>query len=374
MSQGAASGWLKRGRLLRQLPRLAKAAGAGDASAEQLGLVARLADQVGVEQLIRSDPTLAELAQDGGPAEMAHACERIRAHLDPDGAHPDPAASFERRGLTLARSGSMTVVRGQLDPEGAAALHTVLDALMRPPGPDDLRTSAQRRADALVELARLHLTRGELPTVGGVRPQIGVLVTPAMLRYGTEATAGRREGGPTEPPATSCCDPPPPRREDPLERLGIPRLPELPWAHWVDEIPPELAQRLACDGEVWRAILDPATGLPLEVGRAHRVVPPWIRKALHARDRGCRWPGCRAPASWTDAHHLVAWWLGGPTDIDNLLLLCRWHHMKVHEGAWQLYLDPATGDVAVTRPDGRPYELGPSRGFVSPGRRTDQDA
>jgi hypothetical protein len=155
---------------------------------------------------------------------------------------------------------------------------------------------------------------------------------------------------------------------DPLDRLGIPALPELPWMHWVHEIPPELAQRIACDAEVWRAILDPATGLPLEVGRSHRIVPAWIRKALHARDRGCRWPGCTVPAAWTDAHHLLAWWLGGPTDIDNLLLLCRYHHHKVHEGHWTLRLDRDTGQAHITRPDGQPYELGPSRPYISPGR------
>ena len=139
--------------------------------------------------------------------------------------------------------------------------------------------------------------------------------------------------------------------------------------NWINEIPTALAQRLACDAELWRAVLDPATGLPLEVGRAHRVVPYWIRKALHARDRGCRWPGCQVPAAWTDAHHLIAWWLGGLTDVDNLLLLCRYHHSKVHEGQWTLTLDRATGHVHIHRPDGTPYEVGTSPPFVSPTRQ-----
>jgi hypothetical protein len=79
-------------------------------------------------------------------------------------------------------------------------------------------------------------------------------------------------------------------------------------------------------------------------------VPHWIRKALHARDHGCH-----TPVAWTDAHHVQPWADGGPTDLDNLILLCRFHHGLVHEGGWTIHLNAAT-TVTVTRPDGRPYE------------------
>jgi hypothetical protein len=104
-------------------------------------------------------------------------------------------------------------------------------------------------------------------------------------------------------------------------------------------------------------LLDPTNGLPLDVGRRYRLVPHWMRRALAARDRGCRWPGCDAPAAWTDAHHLTPWYEGGSTAVDQLILLCRWHHVCTHEGRWKIRLDPGTGEVSVTRPDGRPYEL-----------------
>src|SRR5690606_11757690 len=440
MTQGAASGWLARGRVLRQLPALDAAAAAGRASAEQVSIVAKLGATVGMGNLSPFDRILGDLAAAAAPREVAHACERIHAHLDPDGAQPDPNDAFERRDLTLARTGAMTYLKGRLDPEGAALVHTVLDAYMRPPTADDLRTPGQRRADAWIEACRTLLARGDTPTIGGVRPHLGILVTPSALT-GTQPTTGND----TEPAASA---PPPPKPQptertvppgasaegsvstelsvsvastvalvagsgressagaqalagtecsvgaqtdtgtecavgaealtdecrtrlpDPLERLGVPQLPELPWARWVGEIPPELAQRIACDCQAWRAILDPATGLPLEVGRAHRIVPTWIRKALQARDRGCRWPGCTAPAAWTDAHHLLPWWHGGRTDIDNLLLLCRYHHAKVHEGHWRIHLDSTTGELHVYRPDGQPYELAPSKPWTSPGRRT----
>src|SRR6266536_2579069 len=75
----------------------------------------------------------------------------------------------------------MVLVRGQLDPEGGAALATALDALMRPPGCGDARSATQRRADALVELARGALREGRTPTVAGMRPQVAVLLTPPTL-------------------------------------------------------------------------------------------------------------------------------------------------------------------------------------------------
>ena len=184
LSQGAAGGWLAQARLLRQFPALAAKARAGSVSAEQVRLVVALADRVGVEKVVAFDAILADLAASAGPAELARACDRLVAHLDPDGPAPDPAEAFERRELTLSRSGAMTYLRGRLDPEGAAAVQTALDALMRPAGPDDLRTPAQRRADAAVDLARLALTQAAVPTIGGVRPHVGILITPTMLYQG----------------------------------------------------------------------------------------------------------------------------------------------------------------------------------------------
>ena len=124
-----------------------------------------------------------------------------------------------------------------------------------------------------------------------------------------------------------------------------------------------MAQRIACDCEVFRVILDPTNGLPLDVGRTYRLVPAWMRKALQARDQGCRWPGCDAPHQWTDAHHLIPWYQHGVTRVEDLALLCRYHHCRVHEGRWKLRLDRTTGEIHITRPDGTPYELGPSQPF-----------
>ncbi len=194
---GGASAWLARGRLLRALPALAAAAGRGAVSAEHLAKVQDLAARVGVDKLAPFDEILADLAAAANPAEVAKACERIAAHLDPDGPDPDPDGAFDRRELTLSQQGSMLYLRGRLDPEGAATLRTALEALMRPPAEGDLRTAGQRRADALIDLARLPLTAGQLPTVGGVRPSLGILITPSTLighhhTDPTDSTAERR--------------------------------------------------------------------------------------------------------------------------------------------------------------------------------------
>jgi len=367
MSQGAATGHLNRARLLRALPALAAAAGAGDVSAEHLGKVGQLAERVGLAALRDVDAVLARSAATLSVAHLQRACERVAAHLDPDGAPPDPDQDRQRREVTLSRLGSMLYLRGRLDAEGGAALMTAVDALMRPPAAGDERTAAQRRADALVELARGAIAGGGLPTVGGVRPHLGLLITPQTLL----GSAGNHDGddGAQDLPAAASDES---GRGDPLTEAGIPPLPERPWLNWIGAVQAELAQRLACDAIVWRIVLDPATGLPLDVGREHRIVPPWIRKAVHARDRTCRWPGCDAPAEWTDVHHEVPWYLGGTTDIEHLISLCRWHHGLVHEGQWKLTLDHTTGQVHITRPDGTPYELGPSQPWTTPSHQGPQ--
>jgi hypothetical protein len=321
-SPTAAKGLVGQGQLLRRLPDLAAAAVAGHASAEHIDKVVRLQERVGPEVVDRCAPALAEAAEQLDSLQFSRVCDRVRAHADPDGPEPDAGRDFARRGLTIGAFDGMVVFRGQLDPEGGAALMSALDAFMSPPVGNDTRTPDQRRADALVEMCRAILSTGRAPTVGGTRPQLGVLVRPENLIRAANVGA-----------------------------------PESATMDWVGDIPDSLAQRIACDSDVWRVVLDPATSRPVDVGRAHRIVPHWIRKALWVRDGSCRFPGCFAPVAWSDAHHLVPWAAGGPTDLDNLVLLCRWHHGLVHEGGWKIRFDPTTNTVDATRPDGRPYDI-----------------
>ena len=93
--------------------------------------------------------------------------------------------------------------------------------------------------------------------------------------------------------------------------------------------------RLSSGCSVTRILLD-SESMVIDVGRAKRVVSAPQSKALKIRDRGCVWPGCDRPATWTSAHNVVHWIHGGKTDLPNLVLLCYRHHCMVHEGNWQL--------------------------------------
>jgi Domain of unknown function (DUF222)/HNH endonuclease len=114
-------------------------------------------------------------------------------------------------------------------------------------------------------------------------------------------------------------------------------------------IHPSDVQRLLCDSTITRVVTGPS-GMPLDVGRAARTVPPPMRRALAARDAGCRFPGCDRPPGWCEAHHVVPFSEGGDTSPGNLVLLCDRHHHVVHAVGWSAAFDGTT--LEVRRPDG----------------------
>ncbi len=356
MSGPQAAALVRAAEATRSLPAVAAAFDRGEVSAAHVDRVADLARRVGVERVAEVEQILVEAARECDPQELGVVCGRVRAHVDPDGVAPDARRDFARREVTFAKLDGMVVVRGQLDAEGGATVLSALDALMKPPVSGDDRTSGQRRADALVDLARNALHAGQLPSVGGGRPHLGVLVDLNLLRSATDVSSTTRSGA------------------APLTRLGpstpptLPSITDLPapaWTTWAGPIDGSTVRRLACDSVVYRVVLDPTNGLPTDLGRTVRTVPGWLRRALVARDRGCRFPGCRALAAWCDGHHLKSWLDGGGTEVGNLILLCRYHHVLIHQCGWSVQFDPATGEVSATRPDGRAYEVERSRAFVA---------
>jgi hypothetical protein len=82
-----------------------------------------------------------------------------------------------------------------------------------------------------------------------------------------------------------------------------------------------------------------STGVPLALGHSERHATPGQRRVLAARDGGCTFPGCDAPAHWCDAHHIQHWQHGGRTDLNNLALLCRHHHGVTHRTGWHMAID-----------------------------------
>jgi hypothetical protein len=116
------------------------------------------------------------------------------------------------------------------------------------------------------------------------------------------------------------------------------------------DLPLDTLRRLTCDGSVVTVVED-ALGNPLDVGRKQRTVSTALKRALHARDRGCSFPGCQRQR-YLDAHHLQHWADGGDTSLDNLTLLCTHHHRLLHEGGFKIERE---GDRALRflRADGR---------------------
>ncbi|WP_462186923.1 HNH endonuclease signature motif containing protein, partial [Frankia sp. CcWB2] len=231
----------------------------------------------------------------------------------------DPA---DRRGLWLTDlPGGITRISGTLDAEAAALLRSALDPLAGPrPGDDgaaDPRSPARRRADAFVELFHRVLGAGVLPVTGGVRPHLTVTVPWAALLG---------HGG---PPAST---------------------------GWGQPLPAGVLRRLACDASVGRVLFD-AASVPLDVGRAYRTAPADLRRAVIARDVCCAYPGCDRPSSWCEIHHVRHWIDGGETSLDNLVLLCGYHHRFVHHQGWTVRLGP----------DRRPEFLPPP--WIDPARK-----
>jgi hypothetical protein len=341
LSGPAATGRMRAVAVTRLLPSLEEAFGAGEVTREHVDRIGLTAQDVGDEVVEGAEEPLVMLARGYEPETLNEACARLLDEVLRDKRTP-PDEQYRRRGMTLARVGEMWKLRGVLDAETGLLLTTAVDAFTTPPTLGDDRSPAQRRHDALADLLNTILREGRAPVVAGVRPHLGLLMP--VKRYaelhdhGTAAGDGAVVEG----------------------EVVLENGPAL-LTGW-GPIPDAFAARLSCDANLQQVWQHPDNGMPLQLGRAYRNTPPALRRALATRDPYCRWPGCRIPASWCDSHHLREWVRdNGNTDVDNLVILCRYHHVCAHERGWGLHRDPATGWITITRPDGSPYELGPSR-------------
>ena len=277
--------------------------------------LAELPNDVGVEVRDRAAKELVRLAGELCPAQLSVVGERILHVVAPDAADEADREALERaeararegRGFTMTPDPSGVGVRltGRLTDEGAAVLRAAIDPLSDPgrnhdvaSAGEDARTTAQRRSDALVEVCRLALNTAGLPRDGGDRPQVVVTIPYDVMER--ELGAGTLDNG--------------------------------------DRITPESARRLACDCRLLPIVLD-GRGQPMDVGRTRRLVSGTLRRALVARDRGCAFPGCDRGPRWTDGHHVVPWAAGGSTALENLALLCGYHHAGIHRaGGWTMHM------------------------------------
>ncbi len=313
---GAARERVRVARALGGLPQLAAALERGELSYSKVRALTRVA----------TPETEARLLAVGRAGTAAHVERIVRGWRRVDRQVEGREAAARHRGRSLQvypDEDGMLVVRGRLTPEVGAVLVRALEAAREAlyararatpeAGVDgDLPTHGQQRADALALVAETALGHGLDPGAGSERYQVVVHVDAAAL------------ADPEQPGQSALED-------------GV-------------RVSAETSRRLACDAT--RVVMHHAgDGSVLDVGRRTRAIPPALRRALQARDHGCRFPGCGVRHA--QGHHLHHWANGGPTRLDNLALLCRRHHGAVHEEGYQVERD-ADGTLHFRTPNGRP--------------------
>jgi hypothetical protein len=276
MSGGAVSARLCAGEQLERLDKSVSAVAAGEIGFAHFAYIASASAAVG-ERL--DETTLLRHARRESVAKFRDTCIHARHAADPKGVAEEEAQGVEARCLIITNTDDgMVAVSGTLDKVGGAALRTALEPLAKREGKNDHRNFPRRLGDALVELANHELEHSKTSQ----RPHLQVTTSLETLLGLSGAPAAEME-------------------------FSLP-------------ISSKAVERLACDCTVTRILLG-SDSTVIDVGRARRVISGPQRKALCVRDRGCVWPGCDRPATWTSGHHLAHWIHGGSTDLHNLVLL-----------------------------------------------------
>ncbi len=312
------------GALAAEHPTLAAAWAAGIITANHVDAIASNTGPLTADELAA---VIAELADRWGywsPAQVTRLVIAAARLLHPP---PDPtddeADAYQSRDLSFALLGDTVLLSGTLPRLEGEAVMAAIDALA-----ERLRSTADhtppraRRADALVELVNTAAANGALPTRGGL--PVSLSVTLEHTPVGDPVWSTSRGHLLTHAEQRfSACDP----TITPIGTWSLCATPGIAGPGVTEATPAARIAALA-------ALLFGGPRLPLTVGRTSRTATPAQRKALAARDKGCIIPGCGIPAENCQAHHITDWAADGPTDIENLALLCWTHHRQVDLGMW----------------------------------------
>jgi 5-methylcytosine-specific restriction endonuclease McrA len=325
---GAASERVRVARALGTLPLLARALARGELSYAKVRALTRVATPETEERLLAVGRA--------GTADQVERIVRGWRRMDRKAEARETARRHASRALHVYQDeDGMVVLRGRLAPEVGALLVQALAAAREKVYPKKVSaetcapgvsvetpTMAQQQADALALLAETALHSGIDPGAPGERYQVVVHIdAPALADPDAPGQSVLEDG---------------------------------------TRISAETSRRLACDAS--RVVMRHAPdGQVVEVGARTRTIPPALRRALHHRDRGCRFPGCGLP--FGQGHHIRHWAQGGPTTLSNLALLCRRHHRAVHEEGYQVDRQP-DGELRFRRPDGRLLPEVPPRAAI----------
>lgn len=320
------------------------------------GPILQAGDRIGAEDLLAADAALADLARglheaNGGtgggppatPDDLRQYAMLLAQLLDPDGAEPTDARARSQRFVTIGRlRNGVHPLRGNLLPEVAAQLQLVIDAQCNPKtgGPTepgvtfrsesdgaepafvaaatradpwnsdpcnviDQRTAAQKRHDAVAAALVIAARHEDMPRLAGASPTLVVHADANDLARGTGWAVVNGSQAP---------------------------------------VPIGVAIQAACTGAIQRVVFDKGRIVGTTV--TDRVFTVHQRRAIIARDGECLIPGCHVPASWCEIHHVVEHARGGPTDTDNGVPLCWWHHRSLGRSGWEIRMG---GDAPQVR-------------------------
>ncbi len=329
-------------RALGGLPLVDAALSKGLLSYSKVRAMTRVATPDNEEKIVR-------FAKTATAAQLERIC-RSAARLKKDGR---PIGEAQRWVMQRPGDGDMVRIEAQLHPDEAALVMRALDEIRRKAQPAAENVSAETPPPAHASPAPTENVSAE--TSGATRPpprfgRADALVKAAdMLLLGGGAAEPRRSGG---------------DRVTVVVHLKENDLLAKPTVELDDgtRVSAETFRRIVCDAGMVPVVRD-AEGNPLDIGRRTRAIPPAIRRALLLRDGTCAFPGCDC-TQWLDAHHLEHWLEGGETKLENLLLLCPFHHRLIHEGGFSVALDrdrrPHFRD-----PDGRRIALTPPLPLVN---------
>jgi len=396
ITRGTANEKVRAARALEDLPLISEAMARGELSFSKVRAITRVATPDNEAELL-------DFARAGSAANLERLVRGWKTLSRFDEQRAERIRHSRRCFSVFPDEDGMYVVRGRLDPEVGAALMRAIEAASdalfaggsrrsdERRGGEERQRPEERRSD---EAKRSH----EAPEPAQLRADaVGLLAERALAAgfgngfgftggfgagSGTGNEVGSRVGNGTGPGAGDAAPVSGSRAERyqvvlhveaaTLAEEGDPGLSELEDGTRVSA---ETARRLACDAsrvEVRHesgSVASSAKGSPngsangsahgsvLDVGRKTRTIPPALRRALDARDRGCRFPACGL--RFTDAHHIVHWADGGETKLDNTVLLCRTHHRRVHEGGYRVCIDRAGQVVFFTPRGGALFEAPP---------------
>jgi hypothetical protein len=325
-----AEAMLRAGHAERELPEVGEAFSAGELSLEKVRLLSTVATDEDQGAWVRT-------AREASPPELARMCRESRNSERTDAPERDRAQQAQRRLRTWYDEVGMLRISGALPSEDGAMVRIALDKMARRlreknlpielDPPDD--PFGAHQADALVSICTAAVL-GEPGTEPASAPpaRMVVHVDLGVLTGATPNGRGHIEDGPA--------------------------------------LSTTVLRRLGCDATIETLI--ECDGLPIDKGRAKQIVTAGMRLAVQSRDGMCRYPGCTAPARRTQPHHLDHWVHHGPTELWNLLSLCKYHHHRHHQGEFDIIRSPE-GNLRFVTPDGRLIDTVTGGAWKRPGKR-----